>query len=314
MVALGKIEPSTRRGWSQLPAWARQRVARWSWRHRDRPVGGALMGMVRGLDAFDELKRVNEQVMFKHMRKRDAKLQSFPKTLQVEHTTVCNLRCRMCSIVRPSRRREPAHLAVEDLDRLRPILPYVRTVKLNGGGEPFLVPDIERSLEVFHHYRVRINTTTNATLITERLARLIGRSFSELIVSLDGVTAETYEMVRVNARFDQVVRGIERVNAVRRPDLKLKIGFVAMRCNMHELPALVRFAKQHRFDEVLVSWMVPFQDLPWTHDQDPTLDPVFANRWLAEARAAAEAEQVKLLAPNDLPITPRPEPPCAQAI
>src|SRR5262249_36386151 len=163
-------------------------------------------------------------------------------------------RCRMCCLVRPSYQRAPEHLSLAMVERLRPILPYVRKVKLNGAGEPFLVPEIERFLEIFRSYGIRLNATTNGTLVTERLARMIGESFSELIVSMDGATRETFEWLRVGARFDRVREALVRINRHRRDGLSLSIGFVAMRHNLHELPALVQLAKDHHVQNVLVSW------------------------------------------------------------
>ncbi|MFO0985488.1 MAG: SPASM domain-containing protein [Planctomycetota bacterium] len=256
---------------------------------------------LRLLGARDRLKRHNAHLIRRHARRRDLVLDSMPSTLQLEHSTYCNLRCRMCSIIRPSRNRALQHMSEELVLRLRPVLPYVREVSLNGGGEPFLVPRIDRFLDVFRSYGVRLATITNATLITERLGKLIGETFSHLIVSMDGATRATYEMIRENARFEHLLRGIDLVNQHRRKGLRLSLAFVAMRCNLPELPALIQFASEHQVQDVRVAWMVPFADLPWTHDQVPSLDPIAANGWLAEARAAAAALGVELQAPDPLP-------------
>src|SRR5262245_45545463 len=169
----------------------------------------------RGLLALgrhQRLKRHNAHRIRKHQRARDAMLSSFPSTLQIEHSTYCNLKCRMCSIIRPSRQRAQAHVTMDVVEKLRPVLPHVRDITLNGGGEPFLVHDIDRFLDLFGAYGARNSTITNGTLITDRLARLIGRHFSSLTISIDGATRETYEMIRENARFDHLLRAIDAIN------------------------------------------------------------------------------------------------------
>jgi radical SAM protein with 4Fe4S-binding SPASM domain len=250
------------------------------------------------------LKRHNSLCIRTHERARDAKLSSFPSTLQIEHSTYCNLRCRMCSIIRPSRQRAQAHLTMDVVEKLRPVLPHVRDIALNGGGEPFLVHDIERFLDLFGTYGVRISTITNGTLITDRLARVIGRHFSSLTISIDGATRDTYEMIRENSRFDHLLRAIDVINRHRRPGLQLKINFVIMLCNVHELPELVRFARDHEFAEVHATWMVAFDDLPWTHAQQPARDPARVNACLADARRAALECGIVLVVPPDLAVTP----------
>lgn len=255
---------------------------------------------LRQVGALSTLKKLNRARIEQHIARRDTALTSFPLTLQVEHTTVCNLRCRMCSITRPTRNRPAMFLDEGVIERLRPVLPYVTDVKLNGGGEPFVVPEIENFLEVFGEYGVELTTTTNATRIDEARARLIGETFRTLIVSMDGATKDTYDYVRVNGDFDVVMDAFDRLNRHRGPQLELIIGFVCMRCNMHELPDLVRLAHERNVQQVHANWMVPFPDLPWTHDQDPALDPEAANRWLREAREVAEELGVGVRFPSEL--------------
>lgn len=257
---------------------------------------------VRAIGGSERLKARNLDYMRGYAKRRETRLISYPKLIHVELSTYCNLRCRMCSITRPSRNRELAYMPLDIVRRLRPVLPFIRDCKLHGGGEPFLHPEIEPILEEFRRYGVRLNTVTNATLIDDRIARLIGETFSTLTVSVDGATRETYEHIRVGSSFDKMRRGIELVNRYRNPDFKLIIGVVIMKSNLHELPDLVRFAKEHGAQELQAAWMVPFPDLPWTHGENPILAPERANAWLAKTRAAGKALGLSIRIPDDLPI------------
>jgi MoaA/NifB/PqqE/SkfB family radical SAM enzyme len=163
-------------------------------------------------------------------------------------------------------------------------------------------PHIEQVLEVFRDEGVRLNTVTNATLIRERLGRLIGDTFSSLTVSVDGADKETYEYVRLGSSWERLLRGIDHVNRHRNPDLRLIIGVVMLKCNIHQLPDFVRFAAAHDAQELQAAWLVPFHDLPWTATQRLTDDPVRTNHFMDEARAVGDELGISVRIPDNLPL------------
>lgn len=171
-----------------------------------------------------------------------------PRELQVEVTAACNLRCRMCLVrYRPPLDRAEGSLSFERFCAIVDALPELRTLTLQGLGEPLLAPDLVRMIAYAAARGVRAGFNTNATLLTRRAAeRLIDAGLDWLCVSLDGATAATYESIRDGARLARVarnVRGLVQVMRERhaaRP--ALSIVFVAMRRNVAELPALVALA------------------------------------------------------------------------
>lgn len=151
------------------------------------------------------LKQRNLDFMRGNHKNGDLKLNSLPKLIHVELSTACNIRCRFCSITRPGRHRELQFIDIATIVRLRPALAFISDCKLHGGGEPFLHPKIERILEIFMEEQVRLNTVTNANLITDRLGELIGQNFSTLTVSVDGADKETFEYVRLRREMGQAL-------------------------------------------------------------------------------------------------------------
>jgi MoaA/NifB/PqqE/SkfB family radical SAM enzyme len=261
--------------------------------------------VVAGMKAYgslDRLKARNLEWMRGNYKKGVVELTNFPKLIHVELSTHCNLRCRTCSITRPGRRRVLGYLSMETLENLRPALPFVSDCKLHGGGEPFMHPQIEQVLRVFRDEGVRLNTVTNAVLIRERLARLIGETFSTLTVSVDGADKETFEYVRLQAKWEKLLRGLDLLNEHRGPDFRLIIGVVMLKCNIHQLPDFVRFAHEHGAQEMQAAWLVPFHDLPWTQTQALTDDPVRTNAFMDEARAVGDELGVSVRIPDNLPV------------
>ncbi len=249
------------------------------------------------------LKKRNCELSEHHMQKTDSKLTNFPSLLQVEVTTYCNIKCRMCSTTRPVRKRNRKlqHIQMDVIESLKPALPYVSNAILQGGGEPFLHPKIEKIISIFQDYEVLLNTVTNGTVINENLAKLIGYNFSTLSVSIDGATAKTFELVRVGAKFSKVLQAVDLINKYRLPQMKLLVGFVIMRCNAHELAEMVKLSKKLGAQRFQAAWLVPFSDLPWSEEQDPTREPELMNQYLLEAYDVATDLGIELRLPPLLP-------------
>jgi radical SAM protein with 4Fe4S-binding SPASM domain len=171
-----------------------------------------------------------------------------PRALQLEVTGACNLRCRMCLVrYRPALDRHAASVDLGTFARLVDALPGLEQVTLQGLGEPLLAPDLFAMIEHARARGIRTVFNTNATLLTRAMAeRLVTAAPSLVCLSLDGATAATYESIRAGAAFDKVlahIAGLVEVMHARGADRPLlRIVFVAMRRNVHELPALVRLA------------------------------------------------------------------------
>ncbi len=165
-----------------------------------------------------------------------------PQSLSLTILERCNLACRMCDQGHSSGRM----LSAEALARLEPALAGAQSVCLTG-GEPLLHPDLLDFLTLCQRHQCQTIIQTNATLLTERMARrLIERGVTRLKISVDGARPETYNRIRRGADFTRVmghIQGLTRLKATlgsRKPDLEF--NFVAMRSNIAELPRLVRLA------------------------------------------------------------------------
>lgn len=171
-----------------------------------------------------------------------------PQELQVEVTGACNLRCRMCLVsYRPALGKTSGAMDLAAFTELVDSLPALRKVTMQGLGEPLLAPDFFAMLELLASRGISMGFNTNGTLLTrEKAERLVELGVDWLHVSLDGATAATYEDVRRRSQFELVRKNIAglmdvlRVSGAERPEVELV--FVAMRRNVHELPALVRLA------------------------------------------------------------------------
>ena len=228
---------------------------------------------------------------------------------QIEPVGQCNLRCRMCPI--QYRQDGPPHgplafMEFETFRRLIDQLPELRVLHLQGMGEPLMHPRFFDMVRYATVRGARVTTNTNLTLLSVRRARLCVESgLAELHVSLDGATAETYERIRVKARFDRVKRHLEELLRVRR-ELRaerphIRLVMVVMRDNLHELRAMVELAHALGVESLFVQQLchdfseasLPAQYLPMrAFVEEQTLlneDPARVGRYFSEARERAAA-------------------------
>jgi MoaA/NifB/PqqE/SkfB family radical SAM enzyme len=175
-----------------------------------------------------------------------------PRFLQIEPVGQCNLRCRMCPIqfrVDGSPGAPPAFMPYETFCTLLEQFEGVRELHLQGLGEPLMHPRFFDMVRRAVERGIEVSTNTNLTVLSERRAeQCVASGLARIHVSIDGATAAVYERIRLRARFAKVVRNVRRlVEARERAGARnpaLYLVAVVMRCNLHELPALVELAHE----------------------------------------------------------------------
>ncbi|HEY7411109.1 MAG TPA: radical SAM protein [Vicinamibacteria bacterium] len=177
-----------------------------------------------------------------------------PRVLEFEISNTCNLECVMCSghwssSIRANREKLPPLKSPYDrafAGQLEEFLPALAAARFLG-GEPFL---IERYYEIWTAIRrrnpqARLSITTNATVLPGRARELLEDLRADIVVSLDGISAATYERVREGARFDTVMENLDYfVDYTRRRGTVTTLAVCPMTYNWKELPALQEFAQR----------------------------------------------------------------------
>jgi MoaA/NifB/PqqE/SkfB family radical SAM enzyme len=151
----------------------------------------------------------------------------------------------------------PAFMDFDLFARLLDQFPGLQELQLQGLGEPMMHPRFFDMVALAAGRGVRVGTNTNLSYLNRRRAeRCVTSGLADLHASLDGATAETYERIRVRAKFDRAVGNLETLVDARRrlgsetPHIRMVV--VAMRQNLHELPDLVRLAHRLSIDCMFV--------------------------------------------------------------
>lgn len=181
-----------------------------------------------------------------------------PFSLSIEPTTACNLGCPECpsglkQFTRPTGRLDLT-LHEKMIAQLRRPVFYINYY---FQGEPFLHPNFLELIKEAKRNKIYTSTSTNAHFINEKMAGdIIESGLDRLIISIDGLTQETYENYRIHGKLDKVIAGTkEMVQAKLRLNSStphLIFQFLAVKPNEHEIPQVFELGKEMGIDEVRI--------------------------------------------------------------
>lgn len=179
-----------------------------------------------------------------------------PYAASIEPTTACNLGCPECPSGLKQFTRETGRLPVDEnknmLDQIGSNLFYINYY---FQGEPFLNPQFLDLIKEAHKRKIYTATSTNAHFISDKKALdIIDSGLSRLIISIDGITQETYEDYRIHGQLEKVLRGTKAVmqaKSQRKSATPHVIWqFLVTGKNEHEIPALQELAREYGVDEL----------------------------------------------------------------
>jgi len=91
------------------------------------------------------------------------------KKIYLEITNVCNLKCEFC----PETNRKKEFMSLDNFEKvIKKIHNYTNLIFLHVKGEPLLHEQLEEILKILEQYKLKVNITTNGTLIKEKLGVL----------------------------------------------------------------------------------------------------------------------------------------------
>jgi len=139
-----------------------------------------------------------------------SELMRTPRTVDIEITPRCNLRCRYCYFFNNPAvdyRELPTDEWLKFFDELGSL--GVMNVAV-AGGEPFMRDDLTVLLEGIVRNRMRFSLLSNGSLIDDEMAAFIAgtRRCEYVQVSVDGSCAKIHDSCRGKGSFDGAIRGI----------------------------------------------------------------------------------------------------------
>ena len=176
----------------------------------------------------------------------------YPIRMEFELSNKCNLECAMCSglfssSIRANRENKPPLPQVYDSEfvaQLKEFIPHLKQAKFFG-GEPFLIDIYYEIWELFIELNpsCEIIITTNGTVFTNKVQRVLEHLNCQIVVSLDSVEKATYESIRVNGTMERTLDHVEKFMTLNKQRSKpLSIAVCPIQKNWREIPGIVQFA------------------------------------------------------------------------
>lgn len=233
-------------------------------------------------------------------------------TWQIELTTRCPLRCKMC-IRASSKDWQHQDMSLEDFKKILPYLKAVEHVVLEGWGESLLHKDLLDCIRLVKKEGPQVGFVTSGKGLTEDyVSELLEAGLDFIGFSIAGITPETHAMIRVHSNLSEILHAIRLFQKKRdlyslsRP--KMHLVFLMLRENIHEVPGLPAFAEKLGIKDIflthLIHMMTPSQENQKIFSYEGGENRF--DRFLREAEENAKRFGVKLkrpaLFPTDVPV------------
>lgn len=247
--------------------------------------------------------------------KREA-VSSYPVVAFIEPNLYCNLQCPAC----PTGLRlglRPTVSIDEELFKstIDQIGDYIFQLYMYNWGEPLLHKRTPEMIAYAKKKEINILLSTNLSikLTDEYIDRLVSSGLDRMLVSIDGVTQESYSKYRKNGNLDLVRENVMRIQRAKQrlgsATPKVVWQFLVFRHNEHEIEQARAVHKEWGADEFVVGGAeMPVE--PYNDGFEPSTIPAYniyhpdhplqkeAERQLTTDRACAWLYGVFVLNPN----------------
>jgi MoaA/NifB/PqqE/SkfB family radical SAM enzyme len=177
-----------------------------------------------------------------------------PQTVQLEASTLCQLKCKGCPIDRHKKdfyNLGGGYLKFTEFKKFINKHPFIKHIELANKGEIFMNPDL---LDIIKHAYEKgvalsagIGTNFN-TVSDELIEALVKYKLRFITIALDSASQETYSLYRENGNFDTVISNIKQVNkyksAYKSEFPVLQWQFILSKASQHEVIKAKEMAKE----------------------------------------------------------------------
>lgn len=175
-----------------------------------------------------------------------------PSFANYEPTNICNLACEMCPSGKGMLKR-PRGTA--DMELYKKFILENRhsltNIMLHFQGEPLMFQQLGEMISFARQNRIHTMFSTNGQLLAQNIDLIRNARPDHIIVSLDGLTDETYTKYRVGGKVQNVFDGLEKLSQLPANDRPyIELQFLVFSHNEHEIPDLQKLKNKYRIDKI----------------------------------------------------------------
>ena len=173
-----------------------------------------------------------------------------PTFVSVEPANICQLRCPECPVGMRGEKLEVNGERLMSREVWRKVLqeaaPYAHTMQFYFQGEPLLNKDLPKMIAEAHEAGLYTIVSTNAQALTPELAEsLVTSGLSRIIISMDGLTEESYNAYRIGGSLEKTKAALRYLREAKEKKLSplIELQCLRLKTNEHEWKA---FKKQYK--------------------------------------------------------------------
>lgn len=171
----------------------------------------------------------------------------YPRFVEIETTTRCNLRCAMCEHTYWNEKQRD--MSFDEFKKIIDQFPGLKWIGVTGIGASFVNKDFLKMLKYIKGKGIYSELYDTFFHIDEKAAReLIKIGYDRLIMSIDGATKETYEKIRVASDFDRVTNNLRNLVRLKK-EMKahypeITFHYIISKENIHEVLKFIDLVRE----------------------------------------------------------------------
>lgn len=218
-----------------------------------------------------------------------------PCALQIEITSHCNLKCRMCPLTtgKTLSSQQPGRMTSRVWEAILPVAQRIEKVIVAGYGEPLVNRQCVALLKELNSFDIRMGIATNGIPITEQIAADLAAlpHLLHINISIDSPDADLYREIR-GGDLEKALKGVERLMAAIDDLQRVTVSSVLMHTTLGSLMAFPKILARLGVKRYCLQGMIEHNaDL---HDENLLYHNDISAR-LDAVRAACEQEGIELL-------------------
>lgn len=197
--------------------------------------------IIQGTSCFQKSQKMYARIV-------GSRVPPVPLQLNIETHNYCNSKCIMCGYPKMTRRKGFMNDTLFEKIVRDAAANGVKRISLHSYNEPFIDKKIFEKARFIKGLGMNLFTVTNGSLLTEDLCeQIVDVGFDDICISMEGITADTYESIRVGLSFNTVVQNVKNLvhirNAKKSNVPKISLNFVLLKTNQKEVDEFVRMWK-----------------------------------------------------------------------
>ncbi len=148
-------------------------------------------------------------------------VEKYPPCVQIELTSICNYRCVMCyQADKTFSNRSNGFMGHMKFDTFKKCIDELEgnidAITFASRGEPTLNQEFEKMLKYCEGKFIAMKLNTNASMLDEKLIHsILSSDLQTIVFSIDAKDKVEYEKIRVNGKFDKIIKNLELFNNIR---------------------------------------------------------------------------------------------------